>query len=196
MRELRPGLFRWTAEHPAWEPDQPAGSPGDWPRSVGSALVDAPEATVFIDPLVDDDALWERLDEHVRARALPVVVLTTIPFHRRSRDAFFERYGATDSVPSGVEPFPVQAADETMFWLPEHRALMVGDRLLGDDAGGLRLCPESWLGYLPGEMTQAKLAAALEPLLDWPIEIVVVSHGEPVLRDGRAAVEAALRAVD
>jgi hypothetical protein len=36
------------------------------------------------------------------------------------------------------------------------------------------------------------LRAALIPLLDLPIEMVLVSHGEPVLRDGHAELERAL----
>lgn len=35
---------------------------------------------------------------------------------------------------------------EVVHWLPEPRPLVPGDRLLGDGAGGLRLCPPSWAG--------------------------------------------------
>jgi len=162
-------------------------------------LVDAGEATAFIDPLVTDDELWDLLDAHVAERGLPVRVLTTIGFHRRSRDAFVDRYGATTSrarrsLPFGIEPIAIRGAGEVMFWLREHRALVPGDRLLGSDEGGLRLCPESWLGYLPAKMTTAKLVRLLEPLLELPIERVLVSHGAPVLSGGRDAVAAALRA--
>jgi hypothetical protein len=38
----------------------------------------------------------------------------------------------------------------------------------------------------------ADLATRLRPLLDLPIESVLVSHGEPVLTDGRAALADAL----
>ena len=34
----------------------------------------------------------------------------------------------------------------------------------------------------------------LEPLLDLDLERVLVTHGQPIMRDGRAALEAALRA--
>ena len=78
-----------------------------------------------------------------------------------------------------------------MYWIPEHGALVPGDRILGDRPPGLRLCPESWLRYLPG-YTQDDLRAGLRPLLDLPVEIVLVSHGEPVLHDGRAELERAL----
>ncbi len=32
-----------------------------------------------------------------------------------------------------------------MYWLPEPRALVPGDLLIGDGEGGVRMCPESWL---------------------------------------------------
>jgi glyoxylase-like metal-dependent hydrolase (beta-lactamase superfamily II) len=199
LRELEPGLWRWTAGHPAWEPGAEPGSAGDWPSQVGSVLVDAADATVFIDPLVgeEDEELWAELDSHVAERDAPVSVLTTIHFHRRSRVAIAARYDGrlTDSggpLPVGIEPFEVRGAAETMFWLPRHRALVPGDRLLGSDDGRLRICPQSWLDYLREEMTRARLAELLRPLLEWPIEKVLVSHGEPVLAGGREAVAAAL----
>ncbi len=55
----------------------------------------------------------------------------------------------------------------------------------------LRMCPESWLRHLGG-YTQEDLRAGLRPLLDLPVEMVLVSHGEPVLRGGHAELERAL----
>jgi hypothetical protein len=50
------------------------------------------------------------------------------------------------------------------------------------------MCPESWL---PGTKKHGDLAASLRPLLDLPVERILVSHGEPVLANGtRALVEA------
>ena len=79
-----------------------------------------------------------------------------------------------------------------MFWLPEHRTLVPGDRIMGAPSGGLRLCPESWLGYLPSGIGISELRRTLRPLLELPIERVLVSHGEPVLHGGRRALAAAL----
>ena len=83
-----------------------------------------------------------------------------------------------------------------MFWLPEHEALVPGDRLLGaeDGSGELRLCPESWLRYLDPAPSAAALAAILAPLLELPCEAVLVPHGEPVLTGGAAAIARALQA--
>jgi hypothetical protein len=194
LRQIRPGLYRWTASHPAYEPDAEPDSPADWPEQVGCVAYEAPDALVLIDPLVPD-SLWPALDRLTEGRR--VAVLTTIGFHRRSRDAVAERYGASTSrakrtLPRGVETLRIRGAGETMVWIPEHAALVPGDRILGGRDGGLRLCPDSWLRYLSSGMTGAELREALRPLLRLPIELVLVSHGDPVLSGGREALERAL----
>ena len=90
-----------------------------------------------------------------------------------------------ETLPGGVEPVDAVRFDEAILWIPEHGALVFGDVVLG---GPLRLCPESWLG----ESTHADLKEALRPLLDLPVELVLPSHGEPVLEDGHAALAALL----
>ncbi len=82
----------------------------------------------------------------------------------------------------------VQGAGETIFWLPEPRTLIPGDRILGAGGGGLRLCPDSWLRSLKTPITQAELKPRLRPLLELPVQRVLVSHGEPILRDGASAL--------
>jgi hypothetical protein len=199
LLELRPGLYRWTAEHPEAQPDADPGSPADWGPDVGSVAYAAPDALVLIDPLVPPDRgdVQQELDALVRRHEQRVAILTTLQFHSRSRQRLAERYGASTSrakktLPDGVETVPIRGAGETMVWLPEHRALIPGDRLLGYEDGGLRLCPESWLRYLPSKMAEPGLRKALRPLLDLPVEMVLVSHGEPVLSAGRAALARAI----
>ena len=53
----------------------------------------------------------------------------------------------------------------------------------------LRLCPERWLGSRSHE----DLKESLRPLLELPVEQVLVSHGEPVLRDGNRLLGELLR---
>jgi hypothetical protein len=201
LRELRPGLYRWTARHPDAEADPQAGSLADWGPDVGSVAYAGRDALLLVDPLVPSDRsdLQEELDELVRRHGRPVVILTTLQFHRRTREELVARYGASTSrakkaLPEGVETIQVRGAGETMVWLPERAALIPGDRLLGGERGGLRLCPESWLRYLPSKMTQTQLRKALGPLLELPVEMVLVSHGEPVLSGGREALAQALDA--
>jgi hypothetical protein len=196
MKEIAPGLHYWTAPHPSWEPGAEPDSAGDWPEQVGSVLFEAPDAIVFIDPLVPD-ALWPALDERVGGR--PVMVLTTIRWHGRSRDAVIERYDGAKvrhdaPMPAGVEAIPIVGFGETIYWLPEPRALVPGDLLIGDGEGGIRMCPESWLrGYLPEEGARiAELRTALLPLLELPVEHVLASHWSPVIGGGHAALERAL----
>ena len=201
LTELAPGLYRWTAIHPDAVPAPEPAGPADWGPYVASVAYAAPKALVLVDPLVPADRpkLQAALDALVESHDRPVAILTTLKWHRRSRDELAERYGAATSrakgaLPEGVETVTIAGAGETMVWLPEPRALVPGDRLLGDDAGGLRLCPDSWLRYLPSGMRQAELREALRPLLDLPVELVLVAHGEPVLKGGRAAIARALAA--
>jgi hypothetical protein len=199
--ELRPGLLRWEARHPDADPDPDAGSPADWGPDVGSVAYAADDALVLVDPLVPEDRgdLEREVDRLVESHGRPVRILTTLAFHRRSRDRLAERYDATTSraktsLPAGVETVQIKGAGETMVWLPGQRALIPGDRLLGDEADGLRLCPESWLRYLPSGMRHPELREALRPLLDLPVEMVLTSHGRPVLSGGRAAIATAIDA--
>lgn len=196
MSEIVPGLLRWTAPHPDWNPHAAPGSSADWEEAVGSVLYDMPHAVALIDPLLPAERRAEflrRLDARIAGR--PVSVLTTIRWHRRDRAELAARYGSTASrawnaVPKGIKPLPLRGAGETMFWLPAVAALVAGDRLLGTPDGGLRLCPQSWLGGV--RVDRPGLAGLLSPLLELPVERVLVSHGEPVLCDGRAALARAI----
>jgi hypothetical protein len=200
ITEIDEGLWRWTARHPDWVPGAKPESPADWPREVGSVAYATGDTLVLIDPLVPAEAegLWAWLDERADA-AGRVAAVNTIKWHRRSRDDVVARYGASTSrarsaLPEGVVPIPIAGAGETMFWLPEAAALVPGDRLLGDGRGGLRPCPASWLGYLSTPIGVDELRERLGPLLELPVERVLTSHGEPVLRGGRAAIEAVVEA--
>jgi hypothetical protein len=191
LTELRPGLLRWTALHPDWEADADTDSPADWPQDVGCILYEAPAATVFVDALVPE-GLWPELDDRVRGRDRPVHVLTTVRWHRRSAAEVLARYSGSEDAVDGVQPIALVNLDETIFWLPEHRALIPGDRLIGNADGGVRMCPESWLRHLDGP-TVDDLRNALQPVLELPVELVLVSHGEPVVDRAREALAAALR---
>jgi hypothetical protein len=182
--EVVPGLWHWAAPHPEWEPGAEPESIGDWPELVGSHLAELGDEVVIVDPLVTDDG-WEWLDERVAGR--PVHVLTTNPDHSRSRAEVLARYGGDEAVPTGVRLIPVGA--ETLFYLEPYATLIAGDRIIGDGKGGLRRCPQSWT-----VLTPAELRAGLLPILELPVERVLVSHGESLFRAAGPALRAAIEA--
>ena len=204
VHELSPGLRYWVARHP----ERTWGT--EWPAEVGAVSAVTPDALVIIDPQIPEDeaeaaALWRALDdERERARERRVEVLLTVSWHARSSAAVAERYRAavwcppTDAaLPAGVEADVVDVTRifdtwcEAAFYLPEYRTLFLGDLLAGDGRGGILLAVDS----LPAEhreWARTELRERLRRFLEWPITNVVVSHGEPVLGDGHAALERAL----
>ncbi len=187
VRELARGLWYWTGRHPAWTPAD--GSPDGWDQEVGSYYYEAPDAVCLFDPIVpmeDRDRFFDALDRDVERAGQPVRILVTTDHHRRSAAELAERYGgAVGELPTGVEA-AAAAWDETVYWLPEHRALVCGDVILGR-AHGLEV-PRTWL-----EDRYERTLVELRPLLDLPVERVLVTHGEPVVEDGYEALERALR---
>jgi glyoxylase-like metal-dependent hydrolase (beta-lactamase superfamily II) len=208
VRELAPGLWLWTALHPDWTPEE------DWEQEVGCVYLETPSTVILVDPLVPGEpaareTFLQHLDADIERNGKPVSILLTVHWHERSSAELAERYGAevwanegavgqidsvtnpfapADVLPGGVIGIDAQRAGETLLWLPEQHALVSGDVLLGDGDGGLRVCPESWLNGI----TRLELKLALAGLLDLPVELVLVSHGEPVLADGTAALAQAL----
>ncbi len=205
VEELVPGLWRWTGRHEEWK------------QQVGCVYYESADGVCLIDPLVppeETDRFLQALDRDVARIGGPVHVLVTVVWHARSARELVERYDARVWAPSrvraavarraGVVAHPFRPGDrlpgdmqalatarggEVLYWLPGPRALVAGDAILGAGGGGLRLCPESWL---PTGVGHAALRQALRPVLDLPVERVLVSHGEPVRADGARTLRAIL----
>jgi hypothetical protein len=188
--EVAPGLRRWTVPHEEWK------------EEVGCVAVDTADGLVLIDPLDPPASVAE-----------PAHVLLTVFWHLRSASAIAAPLWATASstrsaanrgvtvtddvsgdLPGGIVAIQTARRPEVVYWLPEQRSVVVGDVLLGAGAKPkptdepLRLCPERWLSG----KTHADLRASLAPLLELPVERVLVSHGAPVLESGRAELERVL----
>jgi glyoxylase-like metal-dependent hydrolase (beta-lactamase superfamily II) len=204
--EIAPGLWRWTGRHEEWK------------AGVGSVSWQGAGAFCLIDPIIppeDADEFWSALDREVERLALLVHVFITVFWHARQARAVVKRYGARlwahaparapierragavsdlflpdDPLPGGLQAFQARGS-EVVFWIPEPRALVTGDVILGTAEGGLELCPEFWS---PKGGGHAKVRENLSALAGLPIERVLVSHGEPVLERGRLAFERLLRA--
>ena len=198
--EIAPGLWRWTAWHPEWEQD------------VGCLALAAGRDLVLVDPLLpaDDEDAWDDLG-HAIDGADRTDVLITVFYHDRSSGPIRARwpdvdvhaeaggiahidgipthlYRAGDALPGGLVAYPTPREGEAVLWDPSTSSLIVGDVLLGKD-GGLEICPASWL---PEGVGREDMATALTPLLDLPLERVMVSHGDPVLGKARAALQRAI----
>jgi len=172
---------------------------------VGSLALETSDGFVLIDPLDPPPDLqpadhvlvtvyWHgRTTQGVEAKHVWAPTRSAQPLRNRGIGVT-DVFRAGDELPGGVRAIQTARAAEVVYWLPHQRALAVGDVLLGAGAkprptdDRLRLCPESWLG----KQTHDDLRAALRPLLGLPVERVLVSHGKPVLDDGKAALAAVL----
>jgi len=161
MEEIRPGLARWVTPHPEWKPEEDFLDESY--RDVASVLHVTPDVLVLVDPLVPD-SLWAELDARIEAAGKPVVVLTTIHWHARSRDEVAKRYGAQlGGELRGVRVFDAGRQDEVALWLEGAQALVLADAVLGDQHGGLRMSP--WYKF---EAERERTRLALMPLLRPP----------------------------
>lgn len=189
VQQLADGLWRWTAPHPN------AANWPDWgppvPPQVGCVYYEAPDAVVLIDPLLpsgEEAEFLAHLDRDVERLGLPVSVLLTAAWHERSAPILRHRYRAESRIPDGVEVYPIEGAPEEQlaYFIRPHHALVVAEIFVGDGRGGLALVPS------PALEDRAALDRSLQAIAALPTQRVLVSHGEPVLEDGRRAIELAL----
>ena len=106
-------------------------------------------------------------------------------------------FRAGDSLPGGVQAFAVSGLDgpdETVFFLPGVRALVCADALIGAGQGRVRVPPAWWAQNTPEgqERYKKEFRASLTPLMELQPEMILTSHGEPVLTGGAAALAEAL----
>jgi hypothetical protein len=200
VQALTPDLWRWTSPHPLWRPGMEG--PGGWERDVASVAVRAGDRTILVDPLIEGD--WAALDDVVAGK--PVVILLTAAWHERSSAAVAERYAAEvlvhetglprlkcrarempmGEVVPGVEALPVPGDEgEVVLWLSTQRALVSAEVLTGSSEG-LRIAESPLL------QSRDELRAWIAALARLPVEMVLPSHGPPVLENGRDAIAAAL----
>jgi glyoxylase-like metal-dependent hydrolase (beta-lactamase superfamily II) len=210
VEEIRPRLWRWSATHPEWDPKE------GWEPEVSSYALVEKDALVLIDPLVpadDEERFWRALDADVGHHGPPQIVLTVF-WHTRSTPTIAARYEGTrvlapaakaqearervpavetyelgEALPGGIEARGTEHRGEAVLWIPAHRALAAGDLFLGRPDGGVRVVPDSWLR--PG-VTGEMIRADLRPLLELPVELLLLTHGGPVDADARAKLAAAL----
>jgi glyoxylase-like metal-dependent hydrolase (beta-lactamase superfamily II) len=203
IQQIAPRLWWWTAPHPEWTPEQFKDGQG-WERDVSSYALVEDDSLVLFDPLVpagDEEPFWKALDGDVEHHGPPAVLITVF-WHARSSREILDRYeGATlwshepsaaelaervpvtrtfadgDVLPGRVEALALHHMNEAAFWLPSHRALVIGDSILGYE-DHVRHCPKGWLRE--GE-SFAKSRAAVKRALNAkrPEQWLLLTHGGP-----------------
>jgi len=198
VHDVATGLWLWRVEHPDWAPYS------QWEPLVTSTCVESGGEVAVLDPLAppeDAAEVWERLDGRP-----PTCVAVLKPDHVRDVDLFARAYEARafgpelffphdvpdtelepiypgDELPGGlVALYDGRGRNETPLWLPEQRALVFADALTAP-GGELRVWSTPW--------HEERALPALRQLLELPVELVIVSHGEPV--HDRTAFERALQ---
>lgn len=211
LARVEDGIWRWTARHPEWHPRTAFGA------EVACWLVREGGGTVLVDPLLPegDSAQREEIDALVEG---PVVIAITIPYHVRDAAEAATRWDGTifghaacaKRLPAGAPFRAVAGGDELPLGLtvhrignpvrqelpvllPERRALAFGDAVVGVD-GGLRVWDYERVDDRRLRWYRERFAPSLEGLLALPVERVLVTHGDPVLAGGRAALAEALAA--
>lgn len=165
------------------------------------------------------ERFWRALDGDVARRGGGVDVFLTNAWHGRSADAIRKRYGApvrvhahADAVdevqaeithpwrgaearlPGGIRGCRIRPCDggESLYQLPFGEGLCFGDALSGIGDGRVRTLPTSWGPPRGASTFQSRVRRSLEPMLRRRFRRLLVTHGEPVLTDARAALREAL----
>ena len=185
MRAMLPeGVHHWTARHPEWE------------GPVSAYAIDDGRTLLLVDP-IDVPAHVQEL-----FGAREVVTLLTCPWHERDAAKLgfpvwapppdrpeeqlvpATRYAVGETLPWGIEVYPGREEMDVVLWVESIRAVVAGDTLV--DLGEGLMIPEKWL---PDGVTVDQVAAALRPILDRAIDVVLPTHGPPT---DRTALERAL----
>lgn len=217
--ELATGLWTWAAPHPEWRPEKEGDAKG-FGNVVNSFALVAGDELLLVDPLLPDDEAPVLAQLDALAAGRQASILITIGYHVRSAEQLASRYGASLWGPQEVrsrltqpetlqvhqvgEPGPGGAVayeigrpphGERPLWLPSHQAVAFGDAVIVTPAGEPRVwadgedLDEQRLAFYRGPF-----AASFAPLLEQPIERLLISHGEPVLLNGAEALTKALAA--
>jgi hypothetical protein len=212
-KRIAKDLWRWTARHPEWHP-------GEFGAEVASFAARGGDDTLLIDPLLprEPDAVLELVDGILADR---LSILITLPYHVRSseflRDRFrthaettiwghpdctkrmkrktaFKPIDPAKPLPAGVSAHAIgkPRRSETPLLLPSHGALVFGDAVV-EEGGRLRVWAMERVDDRVERFYRERFNPTLKPLLELDFERVLVTHGQPVMKDGKKALRSALR---
>lgn len=197
MREILPSVHHWEAMHPRIH------------MKVSSYWL--ADDGVAIDPLMPEDG---GIEWFAAQSSKASAVLLSNRHHYRDSGLLHERFGCAiycnraglhefgrgepvegfdpgDELPGGVRAERVGGlcADESALYLPAQAALALAD-------GAVRVGPEDKLGFVPDSLMddppatkRALLDAYARLLRELDFEHLLLAHGAPLLRDGRAQLQ-------
>jgi hypothetical protein len=170
------------------------------------------------------DRFWRNLDKDVARVARPILVLVGSVDHGRSADVMAGRYlpkghqvrvvgdaairnqvsctlhATFDDVvlPAGLHalPIPGMSPGERAFFLDPWRAAVFADAVIGAGGGRVRVAPPSWGVKTPEgrALYDRAFRPALRRVAAMRPQLVLPSHGDPILTNGTAALAGALEA--
>jgi hypothetical protein len=212
VEEIVTGIWRWERCPRGLRPSEFGG----WT----SYAVAIESEVLLLDPLLDgdDDPALDVLDDLVRGR---VRILVTMPYHNRSSESLWRRYRSAKARIYGHPAVATRLGDVSGFEavtgggdvagiarfhpigrppssqqpneIAVIRALVFGDAVVETGGGELRV----WAAPLDGEDRRrwwhARYLPTLQRLADLDIDHVLVTHGQPAIGDGKAALQRALK---
>jgi len=194
LEEIVPGVYNWYVE------DERVGM-----RSDAYAVVDRDGAVVLIDPLPIDEQL-------LRPLGVITAIVLTAGNHQRSAWRFREIfkvpvwapedahgleqepdnfYTSGESLPAGLSAFHTPGPAESMFtlWMQKHpRGIVFLSDLLTHSGNGR---PE----FVPSRYQDdpMRTRVSVQRVLDHlPVDTLCFAHGEPIVSEGRTALQLAL----
>jgi hypothetical protein len=217
MERLAPGIWSWAARHPDWHPRSALG------EAVRSYALRVGGGTVVVDPIApqgDVDGLARALAPVIRGGRVWIHV--TIPYHvrdagplatrlvashaavvhghpalarRLAADVPFHAVAPGETLAHGVTALPIgnPRRYEMPLHVPGRAALVFGDAVVAD-SGALRVWIQRPIDDAARAWYADRFAPSLAPVLAAPVERVLVTHGDPVMGDGAAALQAAVAA--
>jgi glyoxylase-like metal-dependent hydrolase (beta-lactamase superfamily II) len=209
MIEIAPNIWRWTRRHPEWHP-------GAFGAEVASFWMRDDVGLVIVDPLLDGktDPVLHALESNAFGT---VRILITVPYHVRSAELVWnhlsEDYdtaifghalcakrlesavglvalkgGETLAGDVRVHPIGSPRRSELPFEIPSHRALAFGDAVVETGKGALRVWDDPVDSAARKKWWDERFLPTLRPLAKLDVERVLVTHGQPVLKDGAKAL--------
>jgi hypothetical protein len=212
-QEIAPQIWRWTARHPEWHP-------GEFGAEVAAFAIEAGDDLLLIDPIVPDQdggAVLGLLDRLAEGRTTSSLI--TIGYHVRSAEQLAKRYGgriygpqtcakrlndpellvdfAPDvEGPAGTRTYGIgkPRRSERPIWIPSHGALAFGDALVANPDRELRMWVQDPVDEKVRGFYRDRFAPTLAALLELPVEHVLATHGDPIVKGGSQALRRALAA--